>query len=121
MTVISRRRRVTSPRCLPISQRLASSTSSPKGRAAISCASSQTCDSTLGLDRTGALHNLHVNGLLSPILSLPAASVFDDRTLYYDPANPQGSAKNPNTGTQIRVLNTSAFGEFMQIQVRPAK
>lgn len=48
-------------------------------------------------------------------------SVFDDRTQYYDSANPQGSVMNPNTGTQIRVLGTSALGSFMQLEVRPAK
>ena len=41
--------------------------------------------------------------------------------LYYDPANPQGSVKNPNTGTQIRISSISALGNFMQIEVRPAK
>jgi len=81
----------------------------------------QTYDSTFGLDRTDALNNLHVNSVLSPIPSLPAISIFDDRTLYYDPTNPQGSVKNPNTGTQIRVLSSSALGSFMQIQVSPAK
>ena len=28
---------------------------------------------------------------------------------------------NPNTGTQIRVQSSSALGNFMQIEVRPAK
>ena len=58
----------------------------------------QTYDSTFTLDRTDAVNNLHVNSLLSPIPSLPAAKVFDDRILYWDAANPQGSVKNPNTG-----------------------
>jgi immune inhibitor A len=59
--------------------------------------------------------------VLSPVPSLPAVSVFDDRTLYYDPANPQGSVINPNTGTQIRIQSASALDGFMQVQVRPAK
>jgi immune inhibitor A len=81
----------------------------------------QTYDSTFGLDPTDALNTLHVNSVLSPVPSLPAVSIFDDRTLYYDPTNPQGSVMNPNTGTQIRVLSSSALGNFMQIEVRPAK
>jgi immune inhibitor A len=47
--------------------------------------------------------------------------VFDDRTLYYDPTNPQGSVMNPNTGTQIRIQSISALDSFMQIEVRPVK
>jgi len=81
----------------------------------------QSYDSTFGLDPTDALNNLHVNSVLSPVPSLPAVSIFDDRTLYYDPTNPQGSVMNPNTGTQIRVQSSSALGNFMQIEVRPAK
>ena len=81
----------------------------------------QTYDSTFGLDWTDALNNLHLNSVLSPVPSLPAVSIFDDRTLYYDPTNPQGSVMNPNTGTQIRVQSSSAHGNFMQVQVSPAK
>jgi len=81
----------------------------------------QTYDSTFTLDKTDALNNLHVNSVLSPVPSLPAVSVFDDRTLYYDSTNPQGSVMNPNTGTQIGIQSISALGGFMQLQVRPAK
>jgi immune inhibitor A len=81
----------------------------------------QTYDSTFTLDATDALTNLHVGGALSPVPSLPAVRIFDDRTLYYDPANPQGSVMNPNTGTQIRIQSVSAQGSFMQVEVRPAK
>ena len=81
----------------------------------------QTYDSTFTLGRTDALLNLHVNSVLSPVPSLPAVKVFDDRTLYYDSANPLGSVMNPNTGTQIRILSISALGGFMQVEVRPAK
>lgn len=80
----------------------------------------QTYDSTFGLEKTDAL-NLHVNSVLSLVPSLKAVSVFDDRTLYYDPTNPQGSVMNPNTGTQIRVLGISAQNTFMQLEVRAAK
>jgi immune inhibitor A len=79
----------------------------------------QTYDSTFTLDPTDALNNLHVNSVLSPIPSLPAVKVFDDRTQYYDLTNPQGSVMNPNTGTQIRILSISAG--LMQVEVRPAK
>jgi immune inhibitor A len=81
----------------------------------------QTYDSTFTLDKTDALSNLHVNSVLSPVPSLPAVKVFDDRTLYYDPTNPQGSVKNPNTGTQIRIQSISAQDSFIQVQVSPAK
>jgi immune inhibitor A len=81
----------------------------------------QTYDSTFGLEATDALNNLHVNSVLSPVPSLPAVPAFDDRRLYYDPANPQGSVKNPNTGTQIRIQSISAQDSFMQVEVRPAK
>jgi immune inhibitor A len=81
----------------------------------------QTYDSTFTLDATDALTNLHVNSVLSPVPSLPAVPVFDDRTLYYDTANPQGSVKNPNTGTQIRIQSVSAQDSFMQVEVRPVK
>ena len=80
----------------------------------------QTYDSTFGLEPTDALA-LHVNSVLSPVASQAAVSKFDDRTLHWDPANPQGSVKNPNTGTQIRVLGISAQDSFMQVEVRPAK
>lgn len=81
----------------------------------------QTYDSTFTLAPTDAVGTLHVNSVLSPIPSLPAAPVFDDRILYYDPTNPQGSVIHPNTGTQIRIQSISALGGFMQVEVRPAK
>jgi immune inhibitor A len=81
----------------------------------------QTYDATFTLAPTDAISNIHHGGVLSPIPSLPAVSVFDDRTLYYDSTNPQGSVMNPNTGTQIRIINFSAQGNFMQIEVRPAR
>jgi len=81
----------------------------------------QTYDSTFTLDPTDGIPNVHVANVLSPVPSLPAVPVFDDRTLYYDPANPQGSVMNPNTGTQIRIQSISALGGFMQVQVAPAK
>jgi immune inhibitor A len=81
----------------------------------------QTYDSTFGLEPTDALSNLHVNSVLSPVPSLPAVQRFDDRNSYHDPLNPQGSVIVPNTGTIIEVRSISALGNFMQVQVRPAK
>jgi immune inhibitor A len=81
----------------------------------------QTYDSTFTLAPTDGISNIHVNSVLSPVPSLPAVSVFDDRNLYWDAANPWGSVKNPNTGTQIRIIGFSAQGNFMQIEVRPVK
>jgi immune inhibitor A len=80
----------------------------------------QSYDATFTLEPTDAL-SLHVNSVLSPVPSLKGVSVFDDRTLYWDSANPMGSVKNPNTGTQIRIVSISALGGFMQVEVRPAK
>jgi immune inhibitor A len=81
----------------------------------------QSYDSTFTLERTDAIPNIHVNSVLSPIPSLPGVKVFDDRTLYWDAANPQGSVKNPNTGTMITIQSISALNSFMQIEVRPVK
>lgn len=83
----------------------------------------QTYDSTFTLDRTDGIPNIHVNSVLSPVPSLPAVSVFDDRIQHYDPANPMGSVKNPNTGTiiKIRSMNSDKQPPFMEIQVGPAK
>jgi immune inhibitor A len=80
----------------------------------------QSYDSTFTLDKTDAL-KLHVNSVLSPVPSMPAIPMFDDRTQYWDSANPQGSVKNPNTGTQIRITSVSAQDSFMQVEVRPVK
>ncbi len=80
----------------------------------------QTYDSTFTLAPTDAL-KLHVNSVDSPVPSLPAIRVFDSRNLYYDPANPQGSVRNPNVPLTIRILGISAQDSFMQIEVRPVK
>lgn len=81
----------------------------------------QTYDSTFTLEKTDGIPDIHINSVLSPVSSLPAVSVFDDRNSYYDPANPRGSVIVPNTGTQVRIQSISAQGGFMQIQVAPAK
>ncbi len=81
----------------------------------------QTYDSTFTLAPTDGIPNIHHNSELSPVPSLPANPLFDDRNLYYDPTNPLGSVITPNTGTQIRIQSISAQNSFMQIEVRPAK
>ncbi|OGO58125.1 MAG: peptidase M6, partial [Chloroflexi bacterium RBG_16_69_14] len=81
----------------------------------------QSYDSTFTLAPTDGIPYIHQNSVLSPVPSLKGVPVFDDRTLYYDPTNPQGSVMNPNTGTQIRIQSISALGGFMQLEVRPVK
>ena len=81
----------------------------------------QSYDSTFGLTPTDGIPNIHVDSVLSPVGSLPAVPVFDDRNLYYDPANPQGSVINPNTGTRVKVTTMWGSTGFMQVQVSPAK
>ncbi len=81
----------------------------------------QTYDSTFTLGPTDGIPNIHQAGVLSPVPSLPAVSIFDDRSLHYDPTNPQGSVVHPNTGTQIRIQSISALDSFMQVEVSPAK
>ncbi len=80
----------------------------------------QTFDSTFTLEPTDAL-SLHWLSVPYDFPSQPAVPVFDDSNSYYDPANPMGSVINPNTGTQIRIQSISAQGNFMQVEVRPAK
>jgi immune inhibitor A len=81
----------------------------------------QSYDATFTLDATDGIPNIHVANVLSPVPSLKAVPMFDDRTLYWDAANPWNSVKNPNTGTQIRIVGISSLGGFMQVDVRPAK
>jgi immune inhibitor A len=81
----------------------------------------QTYDSTFTKARTDGIPNIHHAGVLSPVPSLPAASVFDSRQSYYDPSNPLGSVMNPLLDLTIRITSVSAHDTFMQLQVRPAK
>lgn len=87
----------------------------------------QSYDSTFTISPTEGIPNIHHNGVLSPVPSLPGVKVFDDRILHYDAANPLGSVIHPNTGTLITVLQEPYLkvrnpqAPFMQIQVSPAK
>jgi len=80
----------------------------------------QTYDATFSTKKTDAI-TLHWRSAASYHPSLPAAPVFDDTLQYYRPENPWGGVINPNTGTQIEVKSVSAKGNFMLIEIRPAK
>ncbi len=80
----------------------------------------QTYDSTFGLEPTEAL-TLHWFSQSSFHPSLPAVPVFDDTIQHYNPEIPTAGVIHPNTGTQIRVKSVSARGNFMQVEVRPAR
>jgi immune inhibitor A len=43
--------------------------------------------------------------------------VFNDMNAYWSTAAPYAGIIVPRTGTTIRVVNTSARGSFMQVQV----
>jgi immune inhibitor A len=80
----------------------------------------QSYDSTFTLTPTDGIANIHHLSVESPVPSLPAVSMFDDRKSYYDPANPLGSVITPNTGTRIRIMSVNTLDSFMQVQVAPA-
>lgn len=82
----------------------------------------QSYDATFSKYPTDSF-DLHVNSVTSPILSQPAVDIFNDSITYWDSANPQGSVKNPHTGTIIQILQQNEGNQppFMEIQVRPAK
>ncbi|MEL7605356.1 MAG: immune inhibitor A domain-containing protein [Sedimentibacter saalensis] len=82
----------------------------------------QTYDSTFTMSPTDGIPDLHLKSILSPVESLPAVNVFDDRITYYDKDNPRGSVKNPNTGTIIEIVSFKDNSHLptIQLQVRPA-
>lgn len=49
--------------------------------------------------------------------SLPGVPVFNDMNSYWSTVTPTAGVIVPRTGTTIRVVNTSAHGSFMQVQV----
>jgi immune inhibitor A len=91
-------------------------------------------DSTFGLEPTDAI-TVHKDSQPTTIPSQPAVPVFDDRNDYWFDADAHAatgshvgryqpgwnSVKVPKTGTQIRVKSVSAQGNFMQVEVRPAR
>ena len=80
----------------------------------------QSFDSTFSLEPTDEV-TLHFNSVPVTFPSQPGVSVFNDLKQYYNPARPTMGVINPNTGTIIEIRSYSALGNFMQIQVRPAK
>jgi immune inhibitor A len=80
----------------------------------------QSYDSTFGLEATDGF-TLHVNGAPSVIPSQPAVKLFNDLTDFWDPASPLANVKTPDTGTIIEIRSYNAQGNFLQVQVRPAK
>jgi len=80
----------------------------------------QTYDSTFGFEATDGF-TLHVNGASSVIPSLSAVKLFNDLTDFWDPATPLANVKTPDTGTIIEIRSYNAQGNFLQVQVRPAK
>ncbi|TQM64201.1 immune inhibitor A domain-containing protein [Humibacillus xanthopallidus] len=82
----------------------------------------QSYDSTFGLEKTDPIC-LHANSVKQCYASLPATPVFDDSKSYWVAPNPAtgnfgwSSVQVPNTGTKIRVVGTSAQGDFMQVTV----
>jgi immune inhibitor A len=80
----------------------------------------QSHDATFGLQPTEPL-TLHRNSVPSSYPSLPAAPVFNDLLDYWFPQAPYASVKVPKTGTTISVVNVNTQGNFMEVQVRPAK
>ena len=84
----------------------------------------QSYDSPFGLRQTGVIC-IHWDSVPTCYGGLPANSEFDDTQSYWVPPNPAvhwfgwGSVPTPVTGTKIRVVNTSAHGEFMQVLVNP--
>ena len=87
----------------------------------------QAYDSTFGLQATDG-YTLHNGSVPATIASKPAVPVFDDRNDFwtaddghdhsaqrYQPG--WNSVKVPKTGTKIRIVNYSAQGNFMQVNV----
>jgi immune inhibitor A len=82
----------------------------------------QSYDASFGVKSTDVVC-LHVNSVEQCYGGLPGNSLFDDTQSYW--VGPDASVGNkgwssvqvPRTGTTIRVLNTSADGNFMQVHV----
>jgi len=87
-------------------------------------------DSTFGLERTDAI-TVHKDSQATTIASQPAVPMFNDRNDYWFNADEHAatgahvgryepgwySVNVPKTGTTIRVVNTSAHGQFMKVRV----
>ncbi len=80
----------------------------------------QTFDAPFSLERTDAI-TLNVNGVPTTYPSLPAVKLFNDLNQYWNPLTPTAGVKNPQTGTIIEIRSYSSQGNFLQVQVRPAR
>lgn len=82
----------------------------------------QSYDSTFGLEPTDRV-TLHANSKAGTYGGLPGNPLFDDTKSYWVAPNPAienfgwSSVPLPATGTTIRVVSTSAQGDFMQVHV----
>ncbi|ABC80098.1 M6 family metalloprotease domain-containing protein [Anaeromyxobacter dehalogenans] len=86
----------------------------------------QAYDSTFGLEPTDVVC-LHANSQEGCFGGLAGNPLFDDTQSYWVPPDPSlnhygwSSVIVPNTGTTIRVVGTSAQGDFMQVVVAPKR
>jgi immune inhibitor A len=82
----------------------------------------QSYDSTFGLDLTDRIC-LHINSIAGCYGGLTANPLFDDTKNYWVPPDASighlgwSGVQVPKTGTTIRVVNTSAQDNFMQVLV----
>jgi immune inhibitor A len=89
----------------------------------------QSYDSPFGLEATDAI-TLPFVGRATPASpltqftqshpSLPAQPVFNDLNNYWSAGTPTAGVIVPKTGTQIRVVSTSAHDSFMHVHVGPS-
>ena len=88
----------------------------------------QSYDSTFSLEPTDAI-DLPFRGTYNGApyqfwqhhSSLPGVPVFNDLNSYWSKDIPTASVIVPKTGTVIRIVNTNTQGDFMQVNVEPAK
>jgi immune inhibitor A len=90
----------------------------------------QTYDATFGLERTQG-YTLHTDGVAAQISSKPAVPLFDDSKTYWTDCDAHActgdhagryqpgwsSVDVPDTGTTVRVLETSSNGTVMKVGV----
>lgn len=90
----------------------------------------QSYDATFGLEPTDALTLGFIGNLggtiglaqfSMDIPSLPAVSLFNDMNSYWSAAKPDAGVIVPKTGTNIRVVSTSAHDSFMHVHVGPSQ
>lgn len=80
----------------------------------------QSFDATFSLEPTDEI-TLHTNGMPTVFPSRPGNSVFNDLHDYWTEGHDNIGVAAPKTGTEIRIVNTSAHDSFMEIVVSPAR